>query len=371
MLSQAHGSLAMALGHPPHHGLACYEMGELQRSLGEFDAAAHWFLAALRHAPSHSWIHQSMQFTRYGKALLPNVASEYQRHCQEHPGDAMAWHLLAELLLRSERKDEAILTARYAARLKLGERETWLAAADAEPSPPDFVIIGVPKGGTTSLLHWLSRHPRIWCHPRKELHFFNGAWEQGSSWYSAQFPVFKAGTDVLRGEATPNYFHNPLVPERLARTAPKARLILLLRDPLERAISWIEHLRRYEGLRGSTEALLLSELDQLENDTGLDRAMGAPPPLHQALLGSCYDVVLARWRQQCANPLLIIRSEDLFKQPALTLRRCAAFLGIDDEFASDQLPALNVNPQPAQTLSAAGRQRLHQFLERHSSICSS
>ena len=368
LLSQAHGSLAMALGHPPHHGFSCYEMGELERSLGRFDAAANWFLAALRHLPTHSWVHQSLQFTKYSKDLLPHVASEYERHCQAHPDDAMAWYLLAELLLRLERKDEAIFTARRAARLQLGEQETWLAAADAEPTPPDFIIIGVPKGGTTSLLHWLSHHPRIWCHPRKELHFFNGAWEQGPSWYSAQFPVFKTSTGVLRGEATPNYFQNPQVPARLARTAPQTRLILLLRDPLKRAISWIEHLRRYEGLTGSTEALLLAELNQLRSSSGAIGSGEATPTSHQALFDSCYDLALARWLQHSANPLLVLRSEDLFQQPRHTLRRCAAFLRVDDQWGSIPLSPQNVNAKPAPGLSASARHTLNQFLNQHSTV---
>jgi tetratricopeptide (TPR) repeat protein len=206
LINEAHSSLALALGHPGHQGLACYELGELMRSQGQFDAAASWFLAALRQAPQHSWIHHSLQFTRFGPALLPLVAAEYERHCQAYPGDAMALHLLADVQLRLERQSEAIRSARLAARLLPSPAQAaWLAAPEAEPSPPDFVIIGVPKGGTTSLLHWLGHHPQICSHPRKELHFFNGAWEQGTSWYAAQFPMFAAGSGILRGEATPNY----------------------------------------------------------------------------------------------------------------------------------------------------------------------
>ena len=349
---EAESSLALALGHPPHHGLACYELGELQRSLGRFDAAAGWFLAALRHAPDHPWIHHSLQFTRYSPALLPLVEAEYARHASAHPADAMGLHLLAEVQLRLERKAEAIGTARRAARLQLGERASWLAPAEAEPTPPDFLIIGVPKGGTTSLLHWLGQHPQLWAHPRKELHFFNGAWEQGPAWYAAQFPVFQAGSGILRGEATPNYFHHPLAPARVAAAAPKARLILLLRDPLERAISWIEHLHRHEGLQGSTEALLLAELEQAETGT-------------RALRDSCYDSALTHWREQCGNPLLVLRSEELFSQPEPTLARCAAFLGVNPSATPAALSPQNVNPQPRSALSQAALERLKAHLAEH------
>jgi tetratricopeptide (TPR) repeat protein len=364
-LQDAQCSLALALGHPGHHGLACYELGELQRSLGQFDAAASWFLAALRHAPQHPWIHQSLQFTRFGPELLPLVAAEYQRHCQTYPGDAMAMHLLAELQLRLEQKSAAMATARQAARLQLGDQEAWLAGAEVEPTPPDFVIIGVPKGGTTSLLQWLGRHPQIWGHPRKELHFFNGAWDQGPAWYAAQFPVFASGSGIRRGEATPNYFLHPQAPERLAAAAPHTKLILLLRDPLQRAISWIEHLRRHEGVQGSTEELLLAELEQLQSNPAAITGSAPAPPGHQALLGSCYDAPLTRWQAHCHTRLLVLRSEALFQQPEAVLARCGAFLGISAGWPHQPHTPQNVNPQPHTTLSPKAHRALTSFLAEH------
>ena len=361
--SDALCSLAIALGHPPHHGLACYELGELHRSLGQFDQAAAWLVAALRSAPQHRWILHALQYTRYEPERLPWLATELERHSQAHPGDAMALHLLAQLQLRLERRAEAIATSRRAARLDLGERSAWLAPAEAEPTPPDFLIIGVPKGGTTSLLQWLSTHPQLWCHPRKELHFFNGAWEQGEAWYQAQFPVFEPSRGVLRGEATPNYFLDPRVPERVAAAAPQAKLILLLRDPLQRAISWIEHLRRHEGLDGDTEALLLAELEQLQTCPEILSGLVPPPPGPQALLGSCYGPPLQRWRQVCSDRLLVLCSEALFWDPEATLDGCARFLGVATAWDRPPLRAQNVNPQPQPLISPASTQRLQDFLE--------
>jgi len=360
--AEALGSLAIALAHGPHHGLACYELGELHRSLGQFDPAASWFVAALRSAPHHNWIHHALQFTRCSPQLLPVLAREYERHCRAHPGDAMALHLLASFQLRLEQKAEAIATSRRAARLNLGERSAWLAPAAAEPTPPEFLIIGVPKGGTSSLLHWLSSHPQLWCHPRKELHFFNSAWEQGEAWYRAQFPLFDASRGVRRGEATPNYFLDPLVPERVAAAAPEARLILLLRDPLQRAISWIEHLRRHEGLQGCTEALLLAELEQLEQNPAILAGLAPPAPGPQALLGSCYHWPLKRWQQTCGDRLLVLRSEALFEQPEISLVACTSFLGVATDWQRPALQPQNVNPRPQPALSPTAERRLRAFL---------
>lgn len=366
LLDLAQSSLAIALAHEPHHGLACYELGELERSRGDFDTATSWFLAALRQAPQHPWIHNSLQFTRFSEALLPLVAAEYDQHLRIHPGDAMGLYVLAQLQLRLGKHAEALASTRRAARQNLAEQERWLAPEQQPPTPPDFLIIGVPKGGTTSLLHWLGSHPQIWCHPRKELHFFNGAWEHGPDSYHAQFPCFVSSSGILRGEATPNYFLDPRVPERVAIAAPSTRLILLLRDPLERAISWIEHLRRYEGLQGSTEDLLLAELARLEGESEPAQPGGWPASWPQALYGSCYDEPLQRWRDRHGNRLLVLRSEDLFRKPDETLQRCFSFLGVSMPATNRrEHPALNVNTQTRQPLSAAGRERLQRYLTQH------
>ena len=102
-----------------------------------------------------------------------------------------------------------------------------------------------------------------WCHPRKELNFFDGFYCYGSSWYCAQFPRFRDTANILRGEATPNYFSHPEAAPRIAALMPDARMVVLL-DPLSRAISWLQHLRRLEGVEGTIEHWL-----QLEPGTEL------------------------------------------------------------------------------------------------------
>lgn len=362
---EALSSLSIALAHPPHHGLTCYEIGELERSRGLFDDAASWFLAALRSAPRHHWIHHSLQYTRFNESMLPLVVAEYEKHCQKYTDDATGLHLLAQWQIRLGKTEAAIRSSQTAARMNLGPQQAWLAPAQRELTPPDFIIIGAPKSGTTSLLSWLGQHPKIWCHPRKELHFFNGAWQQGKHWYFAQFPQFEHNSGIRRGEATPHYFLTPHVAERIAETAPQARLILILRDPLQRAISWIEHLKRYEGLQGSTEELLLEELHLLEQlPTANSFVHTTSPASHQALWGSCYDPALMHWKGIHSNSLLILRSEDLFNRPSATLKRCTDFLDVPPMPTGQNFVPANVNTRPASRLSDSARTTLEQFLQR-------
>ncbi|MDD9946073.1 MAG: sulfotransferase domain-containing protein [Myxococcales bacterium] len=104
---------------------------------------------------------------------------------------------------------------------------------------PDFIIIGAQKCGTTSAIANLTRHPMVETSVPQpppgatELHFFDVHWNRGLAWYRAQFPE----ADGILGEKTPAYVFHPHALERMHRTLPDAKLILLLRNPTDRAYS--------------------------------------------------------------------------------------------------------------------------------------
>lgn len=101
---------------------------------------------------------------------------------------------------------------------------------------PQCLIIGVRKGGTRAVLKFLSIHPNVVIAGR-EAHFFdrNARYQLGLDWYRHYMPFSSA--QQLTVEKTPAYFHHPLVPERMYRFNPKVKLIVVLRDPLDRAVS--------------------------------------------------------------------------------------------------------------------------------------
>lgn len=113
---------------------------------------------------------------------------------------------------------------------------------------PDFLIIGAQKAGTTWLRAGLRRHPRVFM-PDREVHFFNKEtnYERGPDWYARQFRGAEAADRV--GEKTPNYLWTNVpgpgsdTPShiRIASTLPSIRLIAILRDPVDRAISAYNH----------------------------------------------------------------------------------------------------------------------------------
>jgi hypothetical protein len=112
---------------------------------------------------------------------------------------------------------------------------------------PTFVIVGAQKSGTTSLLHYLGGHPEVFTYPR-EAHFFDRHFERGVGWYRDLFA--DAGAAAALGESTPEYMYDRRAPSRMAGTIPGARLIAILRDPVDRAYShyWHNRTRGHEPL---------------------------------------------------------------------------------------------------------------------------
>ena len=99
---------------------------------------------------------------------------------------------------------------------------------------PDFLGIGTQKGGTTYLHALLQHHPQIFLATPKEQHFFSLHWQRGEQWYADQFA--QAESHQCCGEVTPYYLFHPEVPQRIKSQLPAAKLIVLLRDPVERAL---------------------------------------------------------------------------------------------------------------------------------------
>src|SRR5689334_8975756 len=114
---------------------------------------------------------------------------------------------------------------------------------------PDFIIIGAQKGGTTSLYNYLIEHPLIKSARRKEVHYFDRNFHKGVSWYKAFFPtslekyyaenILKK--DFITGEGSPEYLFYPHCAEKAVRVLPQAKIIALLRNPVDRAYSQYRH----------------------------------------------------------------------------------------------------------------------------------
>ena len=123
---------------------------------------------------------------------------------------------------------------------------------------PNTLIIGVKKGGTKALLVFLEAHPRIRA-CRKEVHFFDkeSNYRSGLKWYKRKMPA--SYSDQITLEKSPRYFVTRQVPKRVYRMSPEMKIILILRDPVKRAISDFVHMKtrkKKRVMKDNIEAML-------------------------------------------------------------------------------------------------------------------
>lgn len=197
---------------------------------------------------------------------------------------------------------------------------------------PNFLIIGAQKAGTTWLHRNLQEHPSVFM-PEYEVHFFHKTknFAKGISWYEKHFHL--ADNVKVVGESSPDYLwvnHTVDDPEILSKvhlniheTLPNTKLIVTLRNPVDRAISSINHFVRKEVISPliSIDELLIGNKKNLAERYGVIER------------GNYYKQLKAYYeyfdREQV---LVLIFEEDIIKNPALGLEKICNFLGIDSSF---------------------------------------
>ena len=240
---------------------------------------------------------------------------------------------------------------------------------------PDFLIIGAARSGTTSLYSYLADHPEVASGSRKEIGFFDRGFGRGLLWYRAHFPTILAtrfrrltgGKPLLTGEATPEYLFHPHVPKRVAETLPNAKLIVLLRNPVERAYSHY-HLQIRNGFESLSfeeavereEERLHGELERITADEG---SFSKELHFHSYLTRGVYADQFANWlRFFPRERLLILATEKFNRRRADTFHRVLEFLDLSpwepETFPKHhRAPRLQMNP--------ATKKRLEEYFAPH------
>ena len=222
---------------------------------------------------------------------------------------------------------------------------------------PDFFVIGVPKAGTTALHVALAHHPQLFLSRLKEPKFFlcdgppptRGGpgdarsyreWVWRREEYQALFDAAPEGT--LRGESSPFYLYDPAAQRRLHETVPRARLIAVLRDPVDRAHSNWAHLWS-AGLEPESDLVAACRLEQ-------ERAAAGWAPFWQYLDLGRYGEQLERlYPRFPREQVLVLRYRDLRADPIATLDRICSFLGVAAGVLTD-VPAENVTTHASPSL---------------------
>ena len=195
---------------------------------------------------------------------------------------------------------------------------------------PDFLGIGTQKGGTTYLHGLLQQHPQVLLAHPKELHYFSLHHGQGLDWYANHFAEAKA--EQRCGEITPYYLFHPLAAERIHAVIPAVKLIVLLRDPVERALSQYFHSRRLGLEPLELEAAFAAEEQRLADaEAALNQGEAhRSHQQHSYLSRSRYEQQLPRFEALFTpEQLLVLRSEALFERPQQLWEQVLAFLELD------------------------------------------
>jgi len=183
---------------------------------------------------------------------------------------------------------------------------------------PSFIIIGAMKAATTSLHHYLDKHPEISMSLQKEPDFFLDAhWHKGVSYYESCF----ADNSLMKGEASPNYSKHPAfpnVPKRMHSVVPHAKLIYILRDPIERMVSQYHH----ELVKG--------------RETASIETIAESPSTNHHVQVSKYHYQLSQFLAYYPKEhILITTAERLKKHQQAVLQEIYTFLGVDPSFAPE------------------------------------
>jgi hypothetical protein len=208
---------------------------------------------------------------------------------------------------------------------------------------PDFLVIGAQKSGTSSLFRYLDQHPDVHGSVPKEVHYFSGGldpavdtYRLGARWYRAHFPRAAAmGAGGRAFEATPLYLLHPLAAERIHALMPAVKLVAVLRNPTDRALSHYFHNVRNNSLRGFQEDLGPAEAMAAE-EARLAPILAAGDYKNEIYRVATYKArgryleQLRRYMERFpAENLLVLRAEDLFADPAGQMALLADFLGLD------------------------------------------
>lgn len=236
---------------------------------------------------------------------------------------------LGDCLTKQERFKKAIPYYRTATYQKTIKFYPHLKDTYYEPSSiakPDFLIIGTPKGGTTSLYRYLIKHPQVIPCLKKEIHFWPWRYYRGLDWYLSHFPRIPEGKYMV-GEATTDYFDRHDVAEEVYNSFPKVKAIALLRNPIDRAISQYYHWVRLGWENRTLEEAINADIQLIKQNPEIP--ITKKISWKNYLPRGIYIELIREWLKVFpAEQLLFLKSEDFYAEPQNKFNLVLDYLGL-------------------------------------------
>lgn len=392
LISHAHKALAIC----PNNANIYVHLGDLYTALREFKKASYYYIEAIKLKPAPSQAYYRLKFALQATTWLCSCSEPHlledgvlilQKVVQQNPAFHFAKVVLGELLTQQGQHEKAISyykSASYHQTLASHPQLAKEAWKDNYSRQPDFLILGFPKCGTTSLYGYLASHPQILPAITKEVRYrsLSAGWSLDS--YLAHFPCI-ADTNYLTFEATPSSATFPNLLRDISKYFPTIKLIVIVRNPVDRTISAFYHQRR--SLKHQSSKLLESIIMNLLNSPDvlsdafsfLKECLIDTPSKNELLelyrkqfnskslkedenmvlfsmLGSCYIYYFKAWLHYFTREqVLILRSEDLFQHPEEVMERIYDFLGLSAYTVPEYR---NFNPNSYPSITAPCRRQL-------------
>ena len=257
----------------------------------------------------------------------------------------------------------------------VGQKIGWRCRLISSPlrALPGFLIIGAMKSGTSSLFHYLRQHPQLVPAKKKEVHYFDGGGlahaenrEKSLNWYRSHFPLQRMmPNNSMTYEATPMYICHRSAAKRIYDVKSNMKLILMLRNPTERAIAHYFHSKSNRSDAELLHATMEEEIARLSS---------ALPRASESLETLDYTSYVSRglYQKQIENYLtyfdrgsiFIINSEEFFDDPRTIFPGLFEFLNIQTDSIINDLTARNVSQRPKHAWSRT-RELLDNFFRPH------
>ena len=244
---------------------------------------------------------------------------------------------------------------------------------------PDFIIIGAGRAGTTALYSYLIQHPLIAAaltdnnESVADLHFFEYMISNNIQWYRSHFPILfsksnKHKNSFITGEYTSTYMYHPDVPKRIFNLLPKIKLIVILRNPIDKAYSTYQQQFRFGEYTTSFEDTINAEFRRIDLNKDFPELNSNNYDFENFVAQNIirhgvYADYLETWLKIFdRKQILILNSDDLKKSTRKTLHRVFNFLNVSNYDIKDT-SQVNVGKYPP--INKITRKKLIEFFKPH------
>jgi Sulfotransferase domain/Tetratricopeptide repeat len=373
----------------PDNAIVHSKLGNLHEAQMNFEEATYHYIKSIEFDHSYFCNYWKLKYSLlqqnwWGRGIESNLLEQgittVRQAIESQTNFPFAQVLLGDLLTQQGKIEEAIACYQTASYQQINLSDPELVKKhwnNDQKLQPTFLVPGFIKSGTSSLYCYLISHPQILPAVDKELFFFTAFFEQDIDWYLAHFPCVPNSINYITGEATPIYINFPSLTKKIFHLFPNIKFVILLRNPVDRAISSYFHQYKrncgYKFIQDNIDDILKkmpSLLDKLQTFLWLEPSMMKKyrSPSRQdvfsyQLMNSLYIYYLKEWlnvfpREQ----FLFVKSEDLFSNPSVTMKKVFSFLNLPD-YPLAEYP--NYNPGSYNPLSDDLRQTLAEFFRPH------